>query len=312
MVPAVFLLALSAVPVDASFGDIANFMQDEKGNTLQLRYIRKKMLSMGRGFPVTDVETGVVLLFNDSLKEYARFEADKKGLGLILGAYPLDRKRIVCHLYPRRKQKKKYDTVIWDIQKNEMTMFEGKGCSEYGENPAVDVGLSRIISVSSGCGGLLLHDLAAGTSVRLFKEWCVAYPRFSPDGSRYAFFARAIGGASCRLVIQADDGEAPRSFVIEMGQGENSPPSGKTLAWSPSGKFVAGLVVHGYPRCKLYVWDADGNLVATVPLVFTPGHHWAPLWSADETEVILFDREPLPHEKRQDGTPPGMHKVRIR
>jgi Tol biopolymer transport system component len=167
-----------------------------------------------------------------------------------------------------------------------------------------------MITLPDRNNGLVLHDLAAGSSVRLFQEWLISDPRFSPDGSRYAFYAGENNEANL-LVIQKLGGGSPARFEMEKQEQEKSRPQGRNLTWSPSGKFLAGVVFHDNANKKLYVWHADGSLMTTVPIAFQPGFNWAPLWSVDESEVILFERELMPGEKNKNVKPLTMHKVRV-
>jgi hypothetical protein len=307
---AVLGLVVTSTKAMASLDNIANFMSDVNGSIVQLRYIKKKVLSSGRGFPVTAQERGLVLVDNETQRELARFKGDSEKYGLISGAYALDSQRIVCQFLAQHKQRMRKGTAIWDLRDNSVKVYEGKWNREFADVPAINPLLTRMITLPDRTTGLVLHDLAAGSSIRLFQEWHICYPRFSPDGSRYAFFAGENNEANL-MVIQQLSGGAPTRFEIERQENEKTRPQGRNLAWSPSGKLLAGVVYHDYANKKLYVWNADGSLMTMIPISFQPGLNWAPLWSADETKIILFERERMPGEKNMNVKPLAMHKVRI-
>lgn len=290
---------------------VTNFMLDDNGKVVQIRYIKKKRFTTGRGFPIIAEEVGLVLVDAETQKVVAKFSGDKKKYGIIDGGYPLDSHRIAFQFVVPRKPVPKRGTAVWDLRTNAISMYDGKMNREFSDVPAVHPLLTHIITLPYSETGLLLHDLTAGTSVPLFKEWFISYPRFSPDGSRYAFFAGPRHEPNMLLIQQLRGGSAVR-VKMERQAGEKSLPAGRTLAWSPSGKFLAGVVFHDWGRTMLYVWNGDGSLVTRVPLKFSTGYDWAPLWSADETELLMFESELMPGEKDKDAKPLAMHKIRVR
>lgn len=160
--------------------------------------------------------------------------------------------------------------------------------------------------------GLILRGYNSGKEhAPLVQGMAWAHPRFSPNGSRVAFFARpqkASGGSW--LFIQSIDGKETRQFEMEKRAHEKTPPSGRNLAWSPSGRLLAGVVFanRGYELC---IWDAETGLIGSHLLPFRPGFYWVPLWSAGESEILLFDGEPPPGVKWPNGKFPGVHRIRI-
>ena len=177
----------------AGLSYITNFMLDNNGKVVQIRYIKKKRFTTGRGFPVIAEEVGLSLVDNGTQKVVSKFGDDKKKYGLIYGGYPLDSHRIAFQFGPER------GTAVWDIRTNAIRMYEGIINREFSDVPAVHPRLTHIITLPYRETGLILHDLASGSSVYFFTESFISYPRFSPDGSQYAFFE--IGRASWRVKV---------------------------------------------------------------------------------------------------------------
>ena len=295
----------------AGFATVANFMYNDRGDLLQLRYIKKKEVTLGRGFPLAEFNEGLVLLSSDK-KELARFKPSADNPVDILGAYPLDSRHVVCNVRTRLDKKHQIDAVIWNTGTNAVTWFANSGTSEYSQIPAVHPRISLILTVPYGRQGLMVHNRISKSTTSIFTEYQITYPRFSPDGSCYAFFAQTLTFTRSMLLVQRTEGGDPTIYEFEKQQSNTIPPSGWSLAWSPSGRFLAGLVLH--PDSKhLYIWTPEGKLVASHQLSFNPGLEWAPLWSPDESEVVFFERELMLGEKSKKYIKPfEMHRVHVR
>ncbi len=61
---------------------------------------------------------------------------------------------------------------------------------------------------------------------------------------------------------------------------------GRHLAWSPSGRKIAGIIHHN--RTDLVVWDSDGKQLKIVNAPDGVADSWPPVWSADEKGVYII------------------------
>ncbi len=286
--PALFLFLvfvaalLNACHQDSPEDAIANFMVDEKGRVLELRYLKKKLLVWGKEgafLPsLWNERTGISLLDFSSREEVTRFEP--RGYGEFLGAYPLDSARIVCNFRDDSRGARRYHAGVWEPRTGAFRLYEGTG-SHYPEQlSGISPDEKMVISCPYAGHGIVFHDRRTSRDSELFSELHARTPRFSPDGSRYAFLASHL------LVIQVLGDEA-KPKVVALGSG-NNPPSGSTLAWSPSGRLLAGIAVH-YPAVDyIHVWDADGGIIMESRLPFPTGFYWAPVWMPNEKEILVF------------------------
>ena len=133
-------------------------------------------------------------------------------------------------------------------------------------------------------------DARAGCSPTL--EWQDAGPRWSPDGSRIAFY-RVLPGcdpAPVAVYVVSAAGGTPR--LVSSARNGQWPPS-----WSPDGRFLA---VRGAIGIAL-VSPTGGR----PPVEVTRGPDYAPSWSPDSA-WIAFRRGPLAASElwivRPDGT----------
>lgn len=270
---------------------IFNFLINPQGKAFQIRAIKGPQFSLGKGFPFWWKNKGFALEDATTGKELKRFLPDERELGVLMMVYPLDEERIVINLVhdagPRR-----YHTAIWNRVTNEHHVLAGTGSGWPYEASGVSPNETEIISVSYGKRAVL-HDKSTGHSRELFPEYLVTCPRYSPDGTRYAFYGADPQGPMDKehvLVIQHLDGSAPRRIVIENRPHRNEAPNGKTLAWSPSGAYLAGYLVHDTVH-RLYLWASDGRLLRTVDMPFDAESWWAPVWLSDEKGVMIFSKE---------------------
>ncbi len=291
----VALLLVCSTPAHADKprdSDIFNFLIDSQGKVLQIRAVKRPQFSLGKGFPFWWKNKGFALEDATTGKELKRFLPDEREVGVLLMAYPLDGERIVCNLV-HDAGARRYHTAIWNRVTNELHLLAGTGSGWTDEVSGVAPTETETISVSYGMQRAMLHEKSTGHSRELFTEYLVTCPRYSPDGTRYAFYGANPQAPMYRehiLVIQHLDGSPARRVVLENRPHRNAPPNGKTLAWSPSGAYVAGHVVHDTVH-RLYLWDSDGRLLRTADIPFEVESWWAPVWLPDETGVMILSKE---------------------
>lgn len=114
------------------------------------------------------------------------------------------------------------------------------------------------------------------------SDWVNAYPGWSPDGKRIAFYRASISGESI--------GRPPGLWVMDAGGGSaegligfdslpDEPP-----VWSPDGKWIAAS--DGVPDYSdLWIVPASGGEPLDVSLI--PGHERSPCWSPD-SQALAF------------------------
>lgn len=259
---------------------VADFMVDEQGRVLQLKIISLgKKLVFNRNFPFDDSNRGLVLTDFETGKEY--FKLHPKKAGLLWRAYALDSTRIVLNF--------DFHLGIWNIKTKAFRLYEKKGSfmSNYGyQISGVHPDENIIICSSTGyVNGLFFHELQKNTTTHIFKEYESISPRFSPDGSRYAFYGRERAhkpDEKAYLIIQLLNTQ--QTFKYEFAKGR----FGVNLSWSPSGKYIAGIGPTGFTQHSLYLWKNSGELITIIPLTFYPKWDWAPLWLKNEKEIWIF------------------------
>jgi dipeptidyl aminopeptidase/acylaminoacyl peptidase len=123
-----------------------------------------------------------------------------------------------------------------------------------------------------------------GLTVLAGGEGCQQYPRWSPDGSKIAYFESAPGSSDPHQVwvMNADGSGKQQLTEIEY---RNIFPS-----WSPDGKQIVFthlvFYTNGVERDAIYVMNADGSGVRNVTSKKGPGvslvDYW-PTWERDGT-----------------------------
>ncbi len=254
-------------PTDLCAKDIGlGFVLDVKGRPQKVfLHTRKKLhLTPEKGFP--SVEQPVALSIKDTAsdKETARIKLE--WVGMPFEGYALGADRIVLN------------GVVWDWRKNRLRsnhrFVSGSPESISGLSPD-----EKFAVVPSNYPyGLVFYDIERGTSVPMYKGLHVRSPRFSPDGRKWAFFTRD------QLIIRLTGEDREKRVTL--------PTASKDvyafhLAWSPSGRYIAGLITENGDD-KLVLWDADGNYLKTVKSPRgTTCFSWSPVWVDDEKSVYV-------------------------
>jgi hypothetical protein len=273
--------------ISSSYADpfAVNFMLDEKGDVARMSFVSLGGKSaLNKTVPLEENNRGLLLTNFKTGHTIAKFEPKKRfTFSLMTGAYSLDSNRIVMGFLG--------DLGIWNIKTNKFTLYRAKGSleSEYGiQISGVHPDEDRIISCypfSPGRQGLFYHDLQKNTITQLFKDYQVTSPRFSPDGSRYAFYGtlnRQTKDEKNYLIVQALHSKNQYNYEFHKDQ------HGVNLSWSPSGSYLAGIGSTGYAKYSLYIWNNTGRLTACIPLTFNPPGGWPPLWLQDEKGIWVF------------------------
>src|SRR5574340_633160 len=181
-----FLLLLG---MSSAFAAV-NFMLDENGNIIQMStFSMDKRIALNKGFPLEDSNRGLRLTNYATGEMIAEFKPKKdRTAGLVWSAYALDTERIVLGFGAH--------AGIWNRKTNAFALHRSKGSggSDHGhQTSGVHPDEQLIISChpsSPWRQGLFWHDLKSGATTTLFNQYEVVSPRFSPDGSRYAFYGR--------------------------------------------------------------------------------------------------------------------------
>lgn len=264
---------------------VCGFMIDEKGKFIRVDTINYKKIYMSEYFslhiglkPIAlsliDFESGKEILKNKSIKQLGGCHM-----------YPIGSDKIACNYGDR--------TGVWNIKKNTFHLLGGACLGAPGINYNENMAIS--CSMSDGKEAYI-YDVDNDRKKYIFPEYKVRSPRFSPDGSRFAFFGE-IGSYGKEkhnyLIIQTINDDKIYKIEFLKGQNENEIPSGRILSWSKTGKFLAGTVIHYFAKKKLYIWKGNGDLVSIIPLEFNltnfiEDFYWVPVWLPNDSGVAVF------------------------
>ncbi|TAL27015.1 MAG: hypothetical protein EPN94_02150 [Nitrospirae bacterium] len=267
-----------------------NFMLLENGRIVKIDIIQKKTPTLSRAFPLWDKPIGLSLVDFETEKEILRLTPDEKKTGILLGAYPLDSERIACNFLDDTTGKRTYNTGVWNIRTKELRLYKGTGSGYADEISGMHPDETKFISCPYVPRGIDFHDLTDKTKKYLFADLHGKSSRFSPDGSRYAFFGDDDNKENYYLIIQLINDSKTYKIEFKKGESKNDRPSGRVLTWSPSGSFIAGIVDHYFVKEKLYIWKSNGELISTIDLPFSTEWGWPPLWLSSEKEIAVFHR----------------------
>ena len=138
---------------------------------------------------------------------------------------------------------------------------------------------------------MILRDLSQKTTTQLFAGFVVTSPRFAPKGLRFAAFTRPLSPGNSKLVLHTVGESGSVESVLNTKA--NVPASGRDLRWSPSGRYIAGVVMHN-EVARLHVWESDGKELAQLPLPQKPfkvgwnALEYVPTWLPDDKGLTVF------------------------
>ncbi|MFA6029790.1 MAG: hypothetical protein WC969_08055 [Elusimicrobiota bacterium] len=219
-----------------------DFWIDANGKVLQLNLVKEKTLTLGRGFPAWDKPVGLLVTDYQTGKELAKLVPDGKDVSP-LGAYWLNTGTVVFNLLDDSNRTRKYHTGVWHTGSNRLQLHKNTGSGAFGAVSGIDKEESVVVSCPYGeSEGVILRDLGHKTTTQLYNGFIVTSPRFAPNGLRFAAFARPLGQGDSKLVLHMV-GESG-SIESVLNTKPNIPASGRDLRWSPSGRYIAGVVWH--------------------------------------------------------------------
>jgi dipeptidyl aminopeptidase/acylaminoacyl peptidase len=106
-------------------------------------------------------------------------------------------------------------------------------------------------------------NLATRQSVGLGTDGIGSAPRWSPDGSRIAYFGRS--GDRSGLMVAKADGTEPRFLAPIQGTNHSLPSASRDVSWSPDGRFIAFLSAQPGPESP-----ADGDPAVITRYLYKP------------------------------------------
>lgn len=259
------------------------FIPDVNGNLQKVLLHTRKELTFGRGFPFIERPVAVSITESSSDKELARIELDPKLCDWIYyDAYALDGNRIVLNGYG--DQGRNTFVAVWDWKKHELRFYNNSGSRSPESVSGISPDEQWVLEVPTNLpDGLILHDLKHGSSIRMYKGLFVLSPRFSPGGEQWAFFSRD------ELILRSNKNSSEKRAALP---GEGKWRHGRHLAWSPSGRYIAGIIHHEHT--DLVIWDCELKQLKTVGAGHGVARTWPPIWSSDEKSVyIVYGNEAL-------------------
>lgn len=270
-----------------------DFMIDESGKFLQIDLNYFKMISLCGSPPIVpcfiDKQVGLSLVDFETKKNISKLKFDKYEIGRLVFIYPLDTKRIVCDLNDFEHN----NIGVWNIKSNSFHLYKENGSGSFIGGSGISYDEHLIISHKNQFDrGAILVELTNNNKTNIIPEFQVNYPRFSPDGSRYAFFGEDHVVNETYLVVQLINNLETFKTLLR------SETYFHDLSWSPTGKFIASFTYDdGH---KLYIWKSNGDLVTIIPIVFNSapvGHRFewpwyggSPVWLPKEDGVVVFDK----------------------
>lgn len=117
---------------------------------------------------------------------------------------------------------------------------------------------------------IIIYDLEHSTTEELRTDTLARAPVFSPDSQKIAFFS---GGQAVIYTLKSKKKSYGMPVSSDLGE----------LAWSPSGKYIAG---HHIFEPRITIMHSDGRVIGTKECPpAQPG--WPLVWSRDEQSLTL-------------------------
>ena len=155
------------------------FVLDEEGKFRKVELHTRIKLGGGKARPYHHAPTAISITEGDSSREFSRIK-----IVTILGVpYPLGKDRLVINADG--------SVTVWDWRKRKTRTYPGIGSHTSESSNGMSPNEKWAVSIPAySHGGAIVHDLARGTSVHMYKGEDIFSPRFSPDGARWAAFSR--------------------------------------------------------------------------------------------------------------------------
>jgi len=251
------------------------FIIDEHGELRKIQIHTRIDFTLGRGFPFIERPVAVSITKSSSEKEPVRIELDSRVCDWItFEAYALVTDRIVLNGHD--DQGRNYFVIVWDWRKNRLRTFNYAGSASPESITGISPDEKWALAVPSNLShGLIVHDLEHKKTTCMYAGLDVFSPRFSPDGTRWAFFSRDD------LIIRPSTGRDKRTPIPGKGKWRYA----RHLSWSPSGRQIAGIIHH--ERTDLVIWDSDGKQMKIVGVSGGVTNSWPPIWSTDEKGIYI-------------------------
>ncbi len=251
------------------------FVIDDKCEIRKVVLHTRKVFTLGKGFPFIEVPVAVSVTGSSSDRESVRMNFDSRTCFWIsYDGYPLDMHRLVLNGHDVRGRA---FLLVWDWRGNRLRTYQDAGSSSPESISGISFDERWAVSVpTDSLHGLIFHDLDRRTVTRLYDNLKAFSPRFSPDGTRWAFLS------GNQLVIRSTkSGEEKKVPVPVKGKWLYS----THLAWAPSGRFIAGTVHHA--GTDLVIWDSDGKPLKVISVPGAVTFCWPPIWAPDENGVYV-------------------------
>jgi len=252
------------------------FFLDEQGEMRQLNLLTRVNFTLGKGFPYYHSPVGLSITTMDSGKEIARIDKDN---GQVFWSnhfalpYPLDSHRIVVGSW--------VETAIWDLRGDSLRTFPEIRNPSWSSMSGIHPDEQAALSSGERADGVTFHDLRGGARAKYYEGYTAYSPRFSPDGTRWAFFGKS-GFDHLALIIRWT--QESRERIVPLAR--ELVHGGHVLAWSPTGERIASVL----GSSQLVIWDSEGNQLHRIKLPFRASWYWAPVWNKDETGVYILPK----------------------
>lgn len=289
-----FLVAL--IMVSLCLSDLAwarqepfGFFLDENGQIRQVNVLTKGKFTTGRGFPYYHEPVALSVTVPETGKELSQIKMESKQWSWFRYyalPHPLDAHRLIMDIHEWSRKEGDH-AAVWDLRDNSLRILRGTGSFSTESVSGIRLDEQAVLSCTQAPDGVLFHDLKNATRTRYYKGYQAFSPRFSPDGTRWAF----IGSRDERYDLIIHWTNQNRDRIVPLSSSASSLSHSFLLAWAPSGARIASVFHTG----ELVVWDSEGNLVQRFRLPFKPGWQWPPIWSRDEKGVFIL---PEPESNR--------------